>query len=54
MLYDAIIRWDDKILYWDEEAIPGNPNPPFNEHWARSKEFSTGKAIITIEPMQRR
>ncbi|PKK36373.1 hypothetical protein BWI96_10920 [Siphonobacter sp. SORGH_AS_0500] len=54
MLYDAIIRWDDKILYWDEEAIPGYPNPPFNEHWARTKEFSTGKAIITIEPIPRR
>jgi len=51
-LYDAILRWDQKILFWDEAALPG-AQPPFNQHWARTSELNTGKIKLTIEPKMR-
>jgi len=51
-LYDAILRWDQKILFWDEAALPG-AQPPFNQHWARASELNTGKIKLTIEPKLR-
>lgn len=52
-LYEALVYWHDPVLFWDEPAMgPGAP-APWNQHWARSKEYSTGKVKFSIEPRLR-